>query len=175
MATFPLHLSIRVLTKGRNAKIFPWNTHLKEKDFDRDLDEKNEACFFMDKKVATSMNSNTVCAFPQCENSKVLCSSRSILEQAVSFLIPERLEEKKNWSWKKFNYCPLSSENLTDLWFQLSRKIEKSQTRWHLSHVIQKSKTTLQTWTLRVMCSFRKKNTTAELNFSFLTENINDR
>ena len=92
MATFPLHLSIRLLTKGRNAKIFPCNTHLKEKDFVTDLDEKNEACFFMDKKVATSMNSNTVCAFPQCENSKVLCSSRSILEQAVSFLIPERWE-----------------------------------------------------------------------------------
>ena len=74
--------------------------------------------------------------------------------------------ERKNWSrWKKFNYWPLSSENLTDLWFQLSRKIEKSQTRWHLSHVIQKPKTTLQTWTLRVMCSFRGKTTTAELVF----------
>ena len=50
MATFPLYQSMRVLTKGRNAKIFPWNTHLKGKDFDTDLDEKNEACFFMDKK-----------------------------------------------------------------------------------------------------------------------------
>ena len=74
--------------------------------------------------------------------------------------------EKKNWrSWKKFNYWPLSSENLTDLWFQLSRKIEKSQTRWHPSHVIQKPKMTPQTWTLRVMCSFREKTTTAELVF----------
>ena len=52
---------------------------------------------------------------------------------------------EKNWrSWKKFNYWPLSSEILTDLWFQLSRKIENSQTRWHPSHVIQKPQTTLQ-------------------------------
>ena len=155
---------------------FHWRPFCKKKISIQSWMRKIKRVFFGDKWVATSMSFNTVCAFPQCENSKVLCSSRSILEQAVSFLIPERLEAKKNWSrWKKFNYWPLSSENLTDLWFQLSRKIEISQTRWHPSHVIQKPKTTLQTWTLRVMCSFRKKNTTAELNFSFLTEIINDR
>ena len=76
MATFPLHLSIRILTKGRNAKIFPWNTHLKKKDFDTDLDEKKWSVFLWIKKSYNFNEFQYCLCVPQCENSKVLCSSR---------------------------------------------------------------------------------------------------
>ena len=56
------------------------------------------------------------------------------------FSHPGETRREKNWSrWKKFNYWPLSSENLTDLWFQLSRKIEKTQPRWQPTIVIHKA------------------------------------
>ena len=68
--------------QGADTKeIFPWKTLLQKKDFDTELDEKTQACFFGEKWVATSMNFNTVCAFPQCENSKVFCCSRYNFEQ----------------------------------------------------------------------------------------------
>ena len=129
----------RVLTKGRNAKIFPWNTHLKEKDFDTDLDEKKWSVFFMDKKVATSMNSNTVCAFLNVKIPKCYVPADRFSNKLCLFL-SRRNYRRKNWrSWKKFNYWPLSSENLTDLWFQLSRKIENTQPRWQPTYVKHKS------------------------------------
>ena len=118
---------------------------------------KFERVFFW-KKMSCNFNEFQYCL---CVSS--MWKFQSVMFQQIDsrtscvFSHPGETREK-NWSrWKKFNYWPLSSEYLTDLWFQLSRKIENSQTRWHPSHVIQKPKTTLQTWTLRVMCSFRKK------------------
>ena len=63
------------------CKDFSMEYLLQKKDFDTELDEKTQACFFGEKWVATSMNFNTVCAFPQCENSKVFCCSRYNFEQ----------------------------------------------------------------------------------------------
>ena len=178
MATFPLYLSIRILTQRRNAKIFPLKTLLQENDFDTELDEKIWLCFFW-RKMSCNFNEFQYCL---CVSS--MWKFQSVMFQQIDsrtncvFSHPgETRIEKKNWrSWEKFNYWPLSSENLTDLWFQLSRKIEKSQTRWHPSHVIQKPKMTPQTWSLRVMCSFREKHYDCWIGFFLiLTENINDR
>ena len=130
MATFPLHLSIRVLTKGRNAKIFPWNTHLKKKDFDTDLDEKKWSVFFMDKKELQLQ------WIPILFVRSSMWKFQSVMFQQIDFRTSCVFSHPgdtrgENWrSWKKFNYWPLSSENLTDLWFQLSRKIENTQPRW---------------------------------------------
>ena len=136
---------------------------------------KKWSVFFMDKKESQLQ------WIPILFVRSSLWKFQSVMFQQIDFRSscvfshPGETRREKNWrSSKKFNYWPLSSENLTDLWFQLSRKIENTQPRWQPTYVINKSKTTLQTWTLRVMCSFRKKTTTAQFNLSFLTENIND-
>ena len=92
---------------------------------------KKWSVFFMDKKESQLQ------WIPILFVRSSMWKFQSVMFQQIDFRTscvfsyPGETRGEKNWrSSKKFNYWPLSSENLTDLWFQLSRKIENTQPRW---------------------------------------------
>ena len=140
MATFPVYPSIRILTKGRKAKNFPWKTLGRKRGFRYRPGLKKKTRVFLEKSESQLQ------WIPILFVRSSMWKFQSVMFQQIDFRTscvfsyPGETRGEKNWrSSKKFNNLPLSSENLTDLWLQLSRKIENTQPRWQPTYVINKS------------------------------------
>ena len=100
----------------RKCKDFSLEYPFAKKDFDTELDEKIEACFFW-RKMNCNFNE-----FQYCLRVPSMWEFQSVMLQQIYFRKnfvfsdPGETRIEKNWrSWKKFNYLPLSSEISTDL------------------------------------------------------------
>ena len=127
--------------KREKCKDFAMEYPLERKGFRYGPGWKKWSVFFLWIKKSCNFNEFQYCL---CVSS--MWKFQSVMFQQIDFRTscvfshPGETRREKNWrSWKKFNYWPLSSENLTDLWFQLSRKIENTQHRWQPTYVKHKS------------------------------------
>ena len=177
-ATFPLYLSIRILTKMRKLKIFPWNNLVRKKRISVETWMKKLTRVFLEKSELQLLKLNTVCAFPQYEKSKDIFQ-KNYIQTNFAFSDPgdSSIEKKK---LKKGQLLTIIFRKINRSMISTFKEDQKLPTSVTLESCIIKD--TNDSADLNSEASWAvpgKKTTTTELNFFFSkffsTENINDR
>ena len=177
-ATFPLYLSIRILTKMRKLKTFPWNNLVRKRRISVETWMKKLTRVFLEKSELQFLKLNTVCAFPQCEVKKdIFQNIYSQTNFAFSDTGDSSIEKKSLKKGQLLTIILRKINRSMSSTFEEDQKLPTSVTPE--TCIIKDTNDSADLNSEASWAVSGKKTTTTELNFFFSkffsTENINDR